>query len=128
MASTRDPEDTLPLNSPLTQKPGFEDREIAIYTTLPLQTSQLQQLEQDLRDADDILSTDVAHLAPQPHFNTVFDIYNHHVNIATRRLLTSRPKLLPRRRPRKLERQRPAFRQFGSRHGTAGFFRRGVSL
>lgn len=82
MASTRELEDTLPLTSPLAQKPGFEDRKIAIYTTLPLETSQLQQLEQDLRDADDILSTDVAHLAPQPHFSSVLDIYNHHADLA----------------------------------------------
>jgi len=82
MAATRDLEDTLPLTSPLSQKPGFEDRRIAIYTTLPLETSQLQQLEQDLRDADDILSADVAHISPQPHFNTVLDIYNHHIDTA----------------------------------------------
>lgn len=79
MASTRELEDTLPLASPLTQKRGFEDREIAIYTT---QTFPLQQLEQDLRDADDILSTDVAHLAPQPQFSSVLDIYNHHIDLA----------------------------------------------
>lgn len=82
MASTRDLEDTLPLTSPLTQKSGFEDRKIAIYTTLSLETSQLQQLEQELRDADDILSTDVAHLAPQPQLSSVLDIYNHHIDLA----------------------------------------------
>lgn len=82
MASTRDLEDTLPLTSPLTQKPGFEDRKIAIYTTLLLEPSQLQRLEQDLRNADDILSTDVARLASQPHLSSVFDIYNHHVDLA----------------------------------------------
>lgn len=84
MASTRELEDTLPLASPLTQKRGFEERKIAVYTTLPLQTFLLQQLEQDLRDADDILSTDVAHLAPQPHFSSVLDIYNHHIDLAQR--------------------------------------------
>ena len=82
MASTRDLEDTLPLTSPLTQNPGFEDRKIAIYTTLLLEPSQLRRLEEDLRNADDILSTDVARLAPQPHFSSVFDIYNHHIDLA----------------------------------------------
>jgi hypothetical protein len=81
MASTRELEDTLPLTSPLTQKAGFEDRKIAIYTTLPLEDSQLQQLEQALRDADDIL-IDVTHLSTQPHFSSVLDIYNHHVDLA----------------------------------------------
>ena len=82
MASTRDLEDTLPLTSPLTQNTGFEDRKIAIYTTLLLEPSQLRRLEEDLRNADDILSTDVARLAPQPHFSSVLDIYNHHVDLA----------------------------------------------
>ena len=81
MASTRELEDTLPLASPITPNGDFEDRKIAIYTTLPLEASQLQQLEQDLRDADDISDTDVAQLAPQPHFKNVLDIYNHHVNL-----------------------------------------------
>ena len=82
MGSTRELENTLPLTSPLTQKAGFEDRKIAIYTTLPLEASQLQQLEQALRDADDILSTDVAQLSTQPHFSSVLDIYNHHAGQA----------------------------------------------
>lgn len=82
MASTRELEDTLPLASPITPNGDFEDRKIAIYTTLSMETSQLQQLEQDLRDADDISDEDVAELALQPHFNSVLDIYNHHVDLA----------------------------------------------
>jgi hypothetical protein len=81
MASTRDLEDTLPLTAPLTRNGDFEDRKIAIYTTLSLKASQLQQLEQDLRDANDISDEDVAQLVPQPHFDSVLDIYNHHVGL-----------------------------------------------
>ena len=66
----------------MTRNGDFEDRKIAIYTALSIETSQLQQLEQDLRDADDISDEDVAQLAPQPHFNTVLDTYNHHANLA----------------------------------------------
>jgi hypothetical protein len=81
MASTRELEDTLPLTAPLTRNGGFEDRKIAIYTTIAVEASQLQQLEQDLRDADDISDEDVAQLVPQPHFDSVLDIYNHHVGL-----------------------------------------------
>jgi hypothetical protein len=70
------------LTAPLTRNGDFETRTIAIYTTLSLETTQLQQLEQDLRDADDVMVTDFVQLAPQPHLNSVLDIYNHHVNLS----------------------------------------------
>jgi hypothetical protein len=82
MASTRKLEDTLPLTAPLTRNGDFEARKIAIYATLPLKPSQLRQLEQDLRNADDVSDEDVAQLAPQPQFNNALDIYNHHVNLS----------------------------------------------
>jgi hypothetical protein len=82
MTSTRELEDTLPLTSPLAPNRGFEARKIAIYTTLPLENLQLQQLERDLRDADNISNTVVTQLASQPHFNSVLDIYDHHLNIS----------------------------------------------
>ena len=82
MTSTRELEDTLPLTSPIPRNGGFEDRKIAIYTTLPLETSQLQQLEQDLRDANGISDEDDAQLSPHPHFNTLLDIYNHHISLS----------------------------------------------
>ena len=82
MASTRELEDTLPLTAPLTPNGDFEDRKIAIYTTLPPETSQLQQLEQDLRDANDISDKDDAQLSPNPHFTTLLDIYNHHISLS----------------------------------------------
>jgi hypothetical protein len=82
MTSTRELEDTLPLTSPLPRNGDFEDRKIAIYTTLPPETSQLQQLEQDLRDANDISNKDDAQLSPNPHFTTLLDIYNHHISLS----------------------------------------------
>lgn len=82
MASTRELEETLPLTSPLTRNGDFEDRKIAIYTTLSPESSQLQQLEQDLRDANDISDEHVAQLAHQQHFNTLLDIYNHHIDLS----------------------------------------------
>ncbi|KAM0709476.1 hypothetical protein Q7P35_003515 [Cladosporium inversicolor] len=91
MASTRELEDTIPLTSPITHNGDFKDRKIAIYTTLSNETSQLQQLEQDLRDADDISDEDVAELAPQPHFNSMLDIYNHHVDLAKQDTLQHDP-------------------------------------
>lgn len=79
MTSTRQLEDTLPLTAPPVGDGDFANRKIDIYTTLPLDTMQLKQLEQDLREANDIEDTNVAKLASQPHFNSLLDIYNHHI-------------------------------------------------
>ena len=81
MTSTRDLEDSLPLTAPSIRTGDYDTKKVAIYTTLDLETAKLKQLEQDLRDADDISDTAVAQLAPQPHFNSVLDIYNHHLQL-----------------------------------------------
>ena len=84
MASTRELEDGLPLIAPPGQNGDFATRKIAIYTTLYVEAAQLERLEQDLRDANEISDTAVAQLAPQPHFDSLLDIYNHHIQLDTK--------------------------------------------
>jgi len=79
MSATRELEGTLPLTAPRLRDGEYATRKIAIYSTLSLEATKLKQLEQDLRNADDISDTAVAELAPQPHFNSLLEIYNHHL-------------------------------------------------
>jgi hypothetical protein len=81
MASTRQLEENLPPSAPPIPDGDYATRKIAIYTTLSLDATQLKQLEQDLRDADDISDTPVTQLAPQPFSENLLDIYNHHLQM-----------------------------------------------
>lgn len=78
--ATRELEDTLPLTA-LVSYVNLGSRKIAIYTLLTLKATQLEQLQQNLRDANDINYTEVAVPAARTHFSSLLDTYNYHVRI-----------------------------------------------